>query len=91
MGSGAELKEVRAVYHNGTLRLLDELELPDGVQVRLFVEAVEPGNSDQAAERKVIYPTRVVPAERLHALTGLIEVGGDALADSEALYDSDRD
>ena len=91
MGPGAKLKEVRAVYHDGTLRLLDGLELPDGAQVRLFVEEVKTGDVDQTAEKKVVYPTHVVPAERLNALTGMLEVGGDALADSEALYDPDRD
>jgi hypothetical protein len=35
----------------------------------------------------LIHPTRVVPADRLNALTGLVKIGGDALADSESLYD----
>ncbi|RPI54489.1 MAG: DUF104 domain-containing protein [Chloroflexi bacterium] len=91
MGSDAKLKEVRAVYHDGTLRLLDDPELPDGVQVRLFIETVQPVTTDRAPERNMVYPTRVVPADRLNALTGLLEVGGDALADSEALHDPDRD
>jgi hypothetical protein len=30
---------------------------------------------------------RKVPASRMHALTGLVSLGGDALADTEALYD----
>ena len=30
---------------------------------------------------------KVVPASRLHALTGLVSLGGDALADTEAVYD----
>ena len=29
---------------------------------------------------------RMVPAERLYELTGLVSLGGDALADTEALY-----
>ena len=33
------------------------------------------------------HPTKFVSATKLDDLTGLIEVGGDALADSEALYD----
>ena len=37
----------------------------------------------------LIHPTRLVPAERLDKLTGLVAIGGDALADSEALYDPD--
>lgn len=32
---------------------------------------------------------RTVPASRLHALTGLVSLGGDALADTEAIYDDD--
>jgi hypothetical protein len=32
---------------------------------------------------------RTVPASRLHALTGLVSLGGDALADTEAIYDGD--
>lgn len=59
MGSGAKLKEVRAVYDRGTLRLLDELKLADGVQVRLLVETIHPGDTDQAAEKKdSLSPTR---------------------------------
>jgi len=34
-----------------------------------------------------VYATRLVPAKRLDDLTDLVAVGGDALADSEALYD----
>ena len=30
---------------------------------------------------------RLVPAHRLRALTGVVALGGDALADTEALYD----
>ena len=32
---------------------------------------------------------KTVPASRLHALTGLVSLGGDALADTEAIYDGD--
>jgi hypothetical protein len=32
---------------------------------------------------------RTVPANRLYDLTGLVSLGGDALADTEALYDGD--
>lgn len=38
-----------------------------------------------------VHPTQTVQADRLDALTGLAEIGGDALADSEALYDLNRD
>ena len=79
--------QVRAVHHDGVLKLLDPLELPEGAQVRLFVQSVLSDVSDV----ELVYPTRLVSAERLDSLTGLVEVGGDALADSEALYDSNRD
>jgi len=32
---------------------------------------------------------RTVPASRLYALTGLVSLGGDALVDTEAIYDGD--
>jgi hypothetical protein len=68
---------VRAVHHHGVLELVDLLELPDGARVKLLVLRED---SDLA------YATCVVPAEKLDKLTGLVAVGGDALADSEALY-----
>ena len=45
--------------------------------------------TDKTSTVGLLYPTRLVPAERLDKVTGLVEVGGDALADSEALYDPD--
>jgi hypothetical protein len=87
----SKLKEVRAVYQSGTLCLLDALDLPEGTQVRVSIESVQPPGTDQRPATSTVYPTRLVPAEKLNALTGLVEVGGDALADSEALYDPDRD
>lgn len=32
---------------------------------------------------------RTVPASRLYALTGLVSLGGNALVDTEAIYDGD--
>lgn len=78
--------QVRAVHHDGVLKLLDPLELPEGAQVRLLVQSVLP----EATDVELVYPTRLVSAEKLDDLTGLVELGGDALADSEALYDPDR-
>ncbi|MGE0824321.1 MAG: hypothetical protein AB7G75_14195 [Candidatus Binatia bacterium] len=37
----------------------------------------------------VLYPTRPQPPESLARLIGLVALGGDALAESEALYDAD--
>jgi hypothetical protein len=78
--------QVRAVHHDGVLELLDAVELPEGAQVRLLIQAASPGTGD-----RLTYPTRLVPADRLDRLTALVEAGGDALAESEALYDPDCD
>ena len=83
--------EVRAVHHGGMLRLLDALELPEGAQVRLSIESSLPEATEKLSGLDLLFPTRPVPAERLDALTALVDVGGDALAGSEALYDPDWD
>ena len=43
------------------------------------------------SDADLVYPARLVSAHRLDALTGLLGVGGDALRESEALYDPDWD
>jgi len=91
MGTTKVYPQVRAIHHDGVLRLLDPLELPEGAQVRLFVQFVPPDLTDETSTIGLVYPTRLMSAERLDNLTGLVEVGGDALADSEALYDPDWD
>ncbi len=83
--------DVRAVYHDGVLRLLDPVQLPNWTEVRLHVQLSTSQEATQTHAPLFVYPTRMVPAEKLDRLTGLVEVGGDALADSEALYDPDRD
>ena len=82
--------EVRAVHRHGVLTLLDALELPEGAEVWLSIESVLPDTNEKLTPT-LVHPTRLIPAAKLDALTGLIEVGGDALADSEALYDPDWD
>ncbi len=77
----------RAIHHDGVLSLLEPLELPEGALMHLFV--VPLAQVDQTLATGFVYPTRLVPAERLDTLTGVVAVGGDALADSEALYDPD--
>ncbi len=66
----------RAVHHHGVLRLLDPLDLPEGVLVKVVVHD----------DDRLRYPTRLVSAAWLDKITGLVAVGGDALADSEAEY-----
>ena len=50
-----------------------------------------PGESEQFTAVQLVYPARLVSAKRLDILTGLVEAGGDALIDSETLYDPDWD
>ena len=76
--------QVRAIHHDGTLELLDPIELPEGAQVRLLIQSVAHSVNDN-----LVYPTCLVPATKLDRLTDLVGLGGDALADSEALYDPD--
>jgi predicted DNA-binding antitoxin AbrB/MazE fold protein len=78
MDAGTRL---RAIHHDGVLELLDPLELPEGTRVDVVVLPTDSETVEFA------YPTRLVPAERLDRLTDLVAVGGNALADSEALYD----
>ena len=79
--------QARAVYRKGVLELLDALQLPEGTQVRVTIQSVSP----DLPEGKLVYPTKLVSAKELDQLTALVALGGDALADSEALYDADRD
>ena len=80
--------KVRAVYRKGVLKVLDPLTLPDGTQVQIDIHLPE---QMPASEAVVRYPTTLIPVAELDSLTGIVAVGGDALADSEALYDPDWD
>ena len=74
--------QVRALYSAGVLKLIDDLELPEGTPLRVLIQPLE---ASEDFDVKLIYPTHLVPADRLDGLTGLVEAGGDALRDSEAL------
>jgi len=75
---------VRAIHQDGMLKLLTPLELPEGAQVSVII--LPTPLDDQSQPVELVYPTRLVPAKKLDSLTGLVAIGGDALADSEALY-----
>ena len=83
--------DVRAVHHDGVFELLDALELPEGARVRLSIRSIEHETGERDTAPELVYPTRLVSAKNLDLLTSLVEVGGDALVDSEALYDPDWD
>ena len=54
--------------------------------LRQQMAAGEPGEVRQPSRIEL----RVVPATTLLGLSGLVALGGDAVADTEALYDSGR-
>lgn len=78
--------QTQAVYREGTLQLLEPLDLPEGTEVQVAVQVSQPDPARiiEAAPPGSEYPTVFLPVERLRGLVGLITLGGDALADSEA-------
>ena len=78
---------VRAVHQDGVLTLLTPVELPDGAEVSVIILQTPVGQPGPPQPVQLVHPTRLVPAGRLDSLTDLVAIGGDALAESEALYD----
>jgi hypothetical protein len=78
----------RDQLEEATLRVLDELpreRVAEVLDFALFVKQRETKKGD--TERNLIVPA--VPASQLDALVGLVAWGGDALNDTEHLYDGD--
>ncbi len=66
-----------------------ELEVPEPKLIEAF-RRLPPQQRVRLLEvlRALCEPElRTVPASRLHSLTGIVSLGGDALADTEAIYD----
>jgi predicted DNA-binding antitoxin AbrB/MazE fold protein len=81
---------VRARYTQGILKLRKPLKLAEGTEVQVTVTPIEAVlASRRKTKPKFTYPTRSLPPGTLAKLDGLVSLGGDALADSEALYDGD--
>lgn len=79
-----------ARYSKGTLKLRKPLHLPEGAEVRVSVTLkTSTPKRRKPAKRKYFYPTRTIRARALRDAVGMLSLGGDALADSEALYDQD--
>ena len=78
---------LRAVYQKGTLKLIDGLKLPEGTAVRVSVETVAAGNDEKRPS--YLHPTNPQPAGSFDKLVGLVALGGDAVSDTEALYDGE--
>jgi predicted DNA-binding antitoxin AbrB/MazE fold protein len=68
---------VRAVYQRGSLKLLSPLDLPEGTQVDLTVEVAHES-------------VKFLPARELDKMTAVFGLGGNALKESEELYDTDN-
>ena len=89
-----QTERVKAIYQHGTLQLLEPVALPEGMEVWVELQvrpqpATETLFSWWVNVGHRLYPLRPQPPETLARLIGLVSVGGDALADSEALYDAD--
>ena len=84
-----EFADLPARYSKGTLKLRQRLDLPEGAEVRVTVSIEKRATSQRGAKRKYQYPTRLVSWDTLDQLTGIASLGGDAVADSEALNDHD--
>ena len=84
-----EFADLPARYSKGNLKLRQRLDLPEGAEVRVTVSTQKRSVARRGSKRRYQYPTRVVSWDALDRLTGIASLGGDAVADSEALYDHD--
>jgi hypothetical protein len=75
-------KVVRAIYHAGSLQLLEPVDLPEGVELQITIPIRD---TMETTPSTPVYPTRPQPPETLSRLCNLIAIGGDALAESEIL------
>ncbi len=74
------------------LRVFDRLPLPQQKEVLNFARFLQQQTATEAPLSTTPQPQlklRTASATTLVALTGLVRLGGDALADTEALYDND--
>jgi len=83
----AAYPNLRARYSKGKLKLLAPLNLPEGTEVLVSVTTLADEPKRRPAKRRYAYPSRPFPLERLGQLAGTVSLGGNALEDSEAIYD----
>ena len=70
------------------VKLLDELPSDKLVEVLDFVQFLKERKREQSGTASRI-EVKTVPASHLKSLLGLISIGGDALEDTERLYDGE--
>jgi hypothetical protein len=58
MHTNKDCVQLRAIYSEGVLKLIDDLELPEGTQVRVSIQSLE---TPAHLGVKLTYPTRLVP------------------------------
>lgn len=77
---------LRARYSKGTLKLSEPLQLPEGAEVQVSVTTADRARKKRrASRRRYRHPTRTFSWSQLRRLSGMAALGGDALADSEAI------
>jgi predicted DNA-binding antitoxin AbrB/MazE fold protein len=77
--------KVNAIYKGGMFKVLEPINLTEGILVKLDVKPQE----DQTKGAQPVSINRFIPAKNLSSLVGILSLGGDSLNDSESLYDSD--
>jgi hypothetical protein len=80
---------IPAIYEEGILRLLEPLDLPEHTRLMVTVRLSKTRKRASFPRPRAHYPTRPQPLALLQPLIGTMPAGGDALKDSEALYDED--
>ena len=79
--------QVPAVCEKGVLRLLEPLDLPEHTELTVTLAMPNAPEKTVSAGLHVRYPTRSQPLSLLDPSIGTMSAGGDALKDTEALYD----
>ena len=74
---------LHAVYRNGHLELREPVRLAEGAEVKIIL--LEGVAVPMLEEAPSLMPS--VSASEFLQLAGLVSVGGDALTDTEAVYD----
>lgn len=77
-----------SVIRPDLLRLLDDLPQPKQVELLNFARYLRQQTLAADEKHETGVALHQVPADTLVQLTGLVALGGDAVEDTEALYDA---